>query len=260
MNEFVMEGYSLPEGVSTQEDVMNLQEQLRSAGANIAVDGVWGADTQAAYDSFGDSLGSSELPSTPSLTVYPNAEFQKIYEQIYNSMGTDDSIRDSIEAALRPQYDRAIADLQEQRLAQNAAIDVDAASRGMGNSTWVTDAKLQRLKALSANIANLEGDYASQLSSAVYSALQDKEDDAYDRALDWFNYEQANKSKGGGGRGGQDNGIYYTLPDGRKVTLQEYLAYYSIVDKGAEDVNPAPTNYNTNKGTGGRPYNVNMTR
>lgn len=243
MNEFVMEGYSLPEGVSTQEDVMNLQEQLRSAGANIAVDGVWGADTQAAYDSFGDSLGSSELPSTSSLTVYPNAEFQKIYEQIYNSMGTEDSIRDSIEAALRPQYDKAIADLQEQRLAQNAAIDVDAASRGMGNSTWVTDAKLQRLKALSANIANLEGDYASQLSSAVYNALQGKEDDAYDRALDWFNYEQANKPKGGGGsRAGDNDEPIYTL-NGKQYTYEEYIAALARLSKpqktgGVSDTKP----------------------
>lgn len=252
MNDFVQEGYTLPEGVTSMEDVMAIQEQLNAAGANIAVDGVWGGETASAYSTYGNQPTQSSLP------VYPNAEFQKIYESIYSTMPSNEALQENIEAALRPQYDAAIESLQQQRLAQNAAIDVDAASRGMGNSTWVTDAKLQRLKAMSADVAGLESDYASQLANALYSALQDKEDDAYDRALDWFNYEQANKPKGGGGgRGGQDNGIYYTLPDGRTVTLQEYLAYYSIVDKEAED---AITAKGMGGILGGRPYNVNMTR
>ena len=84
-------------------------------------------------------------------------------------MTREEELRYNIESALRPLYDQSIAQLEAQRLAQNAAIDVDAYSRGMGGSTWVTDAKLQALRGINANIASLEADYNTKL----YNQLQD---------------------------------------------------------------------------------------
>ena len=81
-----------------------------------------------------------------------------------------DPLQAKIEAALRPLYEQSIEQLRQQRLANNAAIDVDAASRGMGNSTWVTDAKLRQLKDESAQIAALEAEYNNQLYNAIQNA------------------------------------------------------------------------------------------
>ena len=79
------------------------------------------------------------------MATYPNKEFQDIYDGIIASMGTDDQLKANLEAALRPLYEQSLEQLQQRRRENNAAIDVDAASRGMGNSTWVTDAKLRKL-------------------------------------------------------------------------------------------------------------------
>ena len=81
----------------------------------------------------------------------------------------EEQLRKDIEAALRPLYDQSLEALEAQRLAQNAAIDVDAYSRGLGRSTWVTDAKLQALKGFNANVASLNADYNTKL----YNQLQD---------------------------------------------------------------------------------------
>jgi hypothetical protein len=91
------------------------------------------------------------------------------YRETRAPMTREEELRHNIESALRPLYDESIAQLEAQRLAQNAAIDVDAYSRGMGGSTWVTDAKLQALRGINANIASLESDYNTKL----YNQLQD---------------------------------------------------------------------------------------
>ena len=89
------------------------------------------------------------------MPTYPDKKFQGIYDSIVASMGDDDALKANIESALRPLYEQSLADLNQRRIERNAAIDVDAASRGMGNSTWVTDAKLRQLKDIEGNIATL---------------------------------------------------------------------------------------------------------
>lgn len=100
---------------------------------------------------------------------YVSGTLPREYRVQSEPMTREDQLRANIEAALRPLYDESIARLEEQRRAQNAAIDVDAYSRGMGGSSWVTDAKLQTLKGINANIASLEADYNTKL----YNQLQD---------------------------------------------------------------------------------------
>lgn len=128
---------------------------------------------------------------------YPNEEFQGIYDSILASMGDDATIKANLEAALRPMYDQSVEQLRQQRIANNAAIDVDAASRGMGNSTWVTDAKLRQLRGESDNLAALNANYNNQLFTALLDATKDRDNNAYNQAMQWFQYNNA--GKGGGG-------------------------------------------------------------
>ncbi len=131
------------------------------------------------------------------MATYPNKEFQEIYDNIYASMGDDDTLKANLEAALRPMYEQSVAQLQQQRIANNAAIDVDAASRGMGNSTWVTDAKLRQLRGESDQLASLNANYNNQLYSALLDAIKDRDDNAYNRALQMYNLNH----RGGSGSG-----------------------------------------------------------
>lgn len=136
------------------------------------------------------------------MATYPNKEFQEIYDSIVGSMGDDATLRANIEGALRPLYDQSVEQLRQQRIANNAAIDVDAASRGMGNSTWVTDAKLRQLRGESDNLATLNANYNNQLYSALLDAIKDRDNNAYNQAMQWW---QINRKGGSGGSGGASN-------------------------------------------------------
>jgi murein DD-endopeptidase MepM/ murein hydrolase activator NlpD len=134
------------------------------------------------------------------MATYPNEEFQGIYDSILASMGDDATLKANLEAALRPMYDQSVEALRQKRIANNAAIDVDAASRGMGNSTWVTDAKLRQLRGESDQLASLNANYNNQLYSALLDAIKDRDDTAYNQAMQWWQYDQS--KKGGSGSGG----------------------------------------------------------
>ena len=130
------------------------------------------------------------------MATYPDEKFQEIYDSILASMGDDETLKANLEAALKPLYDQSVQQLQQQRIANNAAIDVDAASRGMGNSTWVTDAKLRQLRGESDQLASLNANYNNQLYTSLLNAIQDRDDKAYSQAMQWY---QLKNSGGGGG-------------------------------------------------------------
>lgn len=132
------------------------------------------------------------------MATYPNEEFQGIYDSILASMGDDATLKANLEAALKPMYDQSVKQLQQQRIANNAAIDVDAASRGMGNSTWVTDAKLRQLRGEADNLATLNANYNNQLFSALLDAQKQRDDDAYNQAMQWWQINQQNSGGSGG--------------------------------------------------------------
>lgn len=58
----------LPPGVETREDVMRLQRELNSKGANLTVDGLYGNKTEAAYKISTSSSGSGSGRSTGTLS------------------------------------------------------------------------------------------------------------------------------------------------------------------------------------------------
>lgn len=163
---------------------------------------------------------------------------------------TLDGITEQLAQIYRPQVERAIAQRYGATKQQKAAIDVDAASRGVGTSTWVTDAKNRIMNAEAADIAGLESDYISQLSGDALKQYQNYLGDklkldqynqqlkaalggaAYDQAMQqygqgmiegtlpyqqlqfqWQQTQDAAKGRSGGG-GGNGSGQYYLGKDG----------------------------------------------
>jgi hypothetical protein len=221
-------GYTPPNGITTNEQVKALQQQLNAGGANLKVDGVYGPLTQAAY--MASSGGGVTTPATTA--VYADPSFEGYYNSIKASlvpqtvsyaMPDMNALTSQIAAYLRPAYDQAIANRQNQTVQNRADIDADAASRGMGRSSWVTDVKARESKAEATDIANLESNYGAALAEAVLGQynqhlnnklqvdlanaqmLAQYEQLAYDRAGDMYNLMQASK-KSSGGNGSRKSG------------------------------------------------------
>jgi len=141
-------------------------------------------------------------------------------QQVTYETRSEDEIRSSVAAWLRPSYDQAIANRQELTRLNKANLDADAIARGMGASTYVTDVKNRQQNAESSDITSLEADYGSVLSKYVLDgvdsdqnraleaekynagARQDAYDKAYTAALSLFEqYKKSGKKSGGGGAG-----------------------------------------------------------
>lgn len=130
----------------------------KTAPVNVSKAKAKGASVNDYYNSILKSLGSSAI--TP----------ERInYESLGYDMPTEAEIASKISEYLRPGYDKAISARRAQTDQNRAAIDIDAASRGMGASTWVTDAKTRQMNAEAADIAGLESDYNANLAQNVYN-------------------------------------------------------------------------------------------
>lgn len=163
MASYYVTGYTPPSGVTNSTSVKALQQQLNAGGANLKVDGVWGPKTAAAYGSMGGMGGSSSyIPS--SYTSILN-ELQGILQP--STLSYSGPSRAELEAGLNPLYDQAIIQRKEQTATNKANIDVDAASRGMGTSTWVTDVKDRQQNAESSDIASINAARAAALLDAL---------------------------------------------------------------------------------------------
>ena len=126
---------------------------------------------------------------------------------------SEEEIRASVAAWLRPSYEQAILNRQAQTQQNKANLDADAIARGMGASTYVTDVKNRQQNAEAGDIATLEADYGATLAKYVLdgvdseqdrsleaqkfnaSARQEAYDKAYSAALTLF--AQYKKSSGG---------------------------------------------------------------
>ena len=131
---------------------------------------------------------------------------------------SEEEIRAAVSAWLRPSYEQAIANRQEQTRQSKANLDADAIARGMGVSTYVTDVKNRQQNAESGDIASLEADYGAMLSKYMLDSVSSERDraleaatfnagqrqDAYDKAyaaaLSLF--EEYKKNATSGRRGG----------------------------------------------------------
>ena len=175
----------------------------------------------------------------------------------YNPLSAS-ALKSSLAKMLRPEYDRAIANRQKTAAKNRAAIDTDAAARGMGSSSWVTDVKNRQNDAAETDIAGLEDDYISSLYGNLLSKLGEQESrklsvdqfnasakqNALSQALSTANqyyptWLKGQQAKQGSGRGGNPN-PGAGEPDPAAAKLQALIAQYNA----AGMVNNAPQTNN----------------
>lgn len=120
----------------------------------------------------------SENLKAPDLAAPERINVERINVDQYSQQ----ELANQIAAYLRPYTENAINARKHQTIKNRAAIDVDAASRGMGASTWVTDSKNRQAQAEAADIANLENTYLGNLNQSVFSADQAQRERAYNAA------------------------------------------------------------------------------
>lgn len=161
-------GIIAPSSVASKDDVKRIQQQL-----GVQVDGLWGPKTQAAYEA---SQASAPSYSQAASFNYGTTDLDALQDQIYSKlsapsisyeMPSQKELAAQISEYLRPGYDSAISQRKQQTLQNRAAIDADAASRGMGRSSYVTDVKDQAMDAEAADIASLESAYNAALLQSV---------------------------------------------------------------------------------------------
>ena len=136
------------------------------------------------------------------MAVFNDANLEKAYQNIYGQLQgsggytpismpeqTLDSITEQLAGTLRPQYEQAISKLYGLTKQQKAAIDVDAASRGMTSSSMVTDLKNRAMNSLTERVRGIETDYAAQLANDALNQYQNYLGDKLD--LDQYNQKLA---------------------------------------------------------------------
>lgn len=168
MASYSLAGYIPPAGVDSRQKVKEYQTRL-----GVAADGIWGPKTQAAYEA--SLTGGRNDWSTPA-RIYGGYYDQalSLYApptiQAYTPPRAE--IEKDVEASLRPATDQAIASRRARGEANMAELDADAASRGMGASTYVTSVKGREMANTERDVALLESNYAASLSERVASYLQ----------------------------------------------------------------------------------------
>ena len=143
---------------------------------------------------------------------------------------TTASIAEQVKSYLQPQYDMSVRQRQEQTKQNQAAIDVDSASRGMGASTWTSDSKSRQLMAEASDVANLGSNYTSTLAQQVASQ-----------------YESYLNRKAGIDEANANNQIEVDKWNSQVKTALEELAY----SRALQEYQRSPGGRNPSGGTGG---------
>lgn len=188
MASYYVNPYTPPTDYKDRSAVRDLQTQLNALGANLKTDGIYGKNTDAAYRSLGSQLGgaNSLYGSSATYSSFIPQDYMSILNEVRgmlqpSTMSYTGPSRAELEAGMRPSYDLAIEGRRKQTDTNKANIDVDAASRGMGSSTWTTDVKNRQQNAEASDIASLEAAYAQQLLAALQQESQNR------MAVDQFN-------------------------------------------------------------------------
>lgn len=155
---------------------------------------------------------------------YLNDLSSKLMEQVgtvdYTPRSTG-TLKSALQKIIRPTYEKNIQTRQQATRSNRAAVDADAAARGIGASTWVSDMKNRLNTNEARDIANINDDYSSQLYSALMGRLAEQDQlslaaqqanmnarqGALGNALSGAQYlyglDQAKAGSGGGGGGGR---------------------------------------------------------
>ena len=132
--------------------------------------------------------GGGKIPSFETLFAQMLAQYMP--ETVEFTPLSEEVLRDTIRNWLRPAYEQAIQSRREQTERINAELDADAWSRGMGQSTYLSDVKERQLENESRDVDALESDYASTLAQHLLNAIEEQQTAQLE--VDKFNAEQIN--------------------------------------------------------------------
>lgn len=119
MANYYTSGYTPPAGVTDAEQVKQIQQQLTQAGYNIGrtgADGIWGKNTQAAYDAYNAASGKGSIWSAPAGGAYAGMSGGYSLPSVptYNIGAAYDSAAAQYKAALDAAYNAQKADIDAQ--------------------------------------------------------------------------------------------------------------------------------------------------
>lgn len=233
MANYYVSGYTPPAGYTNSDSVRQLQQALNAQGANLKVDGIYGPKTHAAYSNGNNAAaGGGAVSYLPQQYKNYVSELQALLKPntISYTPTSKEDYASMIQQALRPGYDLAISQRKDATKTNKAEIDADAAARGMGASTWVTDVKDRQSQSEADDISTLESQYAAAYASQLMDALDrekqnqlvvdqfnagqmsDYQAQALGLADSFYNqYLSQQKTRNGGGGGGNDEITLDTL-------------------------------------------------
>ena len=190
MANYYVSGYTPPAGYTNSDSVRQLQQALNAQGANLKVDGIYGPKTHAAYSSGNATTGGGTVSYLPQQYKNYVSELQALLKPntISYTPTSKEDYASVIQQALRPGYDLAISQRKDATKTNKAEIDADAAARGMGASTWVTDVKDRQSRYEADDISTLESQYAAAYASQLMDALDREKQNQL--AVDQFNASQ----------------------------------------------------------------------
>ncbi|MBQ1631367.1 MAG: hypothetical protein II049_00935 [Clostridia bacterium] len=143
----------------------------------------------------GTSPGTGvSVPDIPSLeSLFEAMLSHYLPETVEFTPLDEDVLSETIRNWLRPAYEQAIQNRREQTDRINAELDADAWSRGMGQSTYLSDVKERQYRGEQRDVDALESGYASELAGHLYDAMKEQQKMQID--VDRFNAEQINHAR-----------------------------------------------------------------
>lgn len=134
---------------------------------------------RGATHSFDDAYAAASAYYTPETVSYTPLDRETLSGLIAES--------------LRPAYDQAIENRQRSTAAVNANLDADAWSRGIGQSSYVTDVKSRNYQSEARDVGTLEASYGAALAQQLFNALSAQESLRVE--VDMFNAQQIDTAK-----------------------------------------------------------------
>lgn len=142
----------------------------------------------------GGSGGTYAEPAIPSLESLFSEMLQKyLPETVEFTPLSEEVISETIKNWLRPAYEQAIQSRREQTGRINAELDADAWSRGMGQSSYLSDVKERAYRGEARDVDALESDYAAALAGHLYDAIKAQQEKKIE--VDEFNAEAINRAR-----------------------------------------------------------------
>lgn len=117
--------------------------------------------------------------ATTNLQNYANQLYKSLIAQaptIDYTPRTEAQLRDNLLKSYQASYDQSINNRRQATRQNRGAIDSDAASRGIGSSTWVTDAKLRQNDNEARDLTSLRANRDSTVAQQLAAALGNQED------------------------------------------------------------------------------------